>query len=184
MDTDRWKAIDELFEEMVSLGAGDRATFIDRVCVEDPSLRVELESLLASHSESEKFLEAPAVEQVAESVVASSGKDLASGQTIGQYRVISELGKGGQGAVFKAFDTKLNRTVALKTLPPDLSIDNTARKRFEREAQLASALDHPNICTVHDLTVVDGTHFIVLQYVDGKNVRQLVNGRPLELKSG
>ena len=93
-------------------------------------------------------------------------------------------GAGGQGAVYKALDTKLGRTVALKLLPPELTtVDDTSRKRFRREARLASSLDHPNICTVHDLMEVEGATFIVMQFVAGRNVRQLVKGRPLKIRS-
>ena len=90
---------------------------------------------------------------------------------------------GGQGAVYKAVDNKLGRTVVIKVIPPELSSKETNLKRFEREARLASSLDHPNICTIFDLDQQDGMHFIAMQYVEGKNVRQLVAGRPLELKT-
>ena len=89
----------------------------------------------------------------------------------------------GQGAVYKATDTKLGRTVVIKVLPAELTVKEANLKRFEREARLASTLDHPNICSIYDLDEVDGMHFIAMQYVGGKNVRQLVKGRPLELKS-
>jgi serine/threonine protein kinase/tetratricopeptide (TPR) repeat protein len=105
------------------------------------------------------------------------------GKTLRSYRITEKLGAGGQGAVYKAVDTKLGRTVVIKVLPPDLTIKNANLKRFEREARLASTLDHPNICGIYDLDEVDGTHFIAMQHVEGKNVRQLVAGRPLELKS-
>ena len=90
---------------------------------------------------------------------------------------------GGQGAVYKATDIKLGRTVVIKVLPPELTAKEANLKRFEREARLASSLDHPNICTIFDLDVVEGVHFIAMQYVEGRNVRQLVSGRPLELKT-
>jgi len=90
---------------------------------------------------------------------------------------------GGQGEVYKATDIKLGRTVVIKVLPPELTAKQANLKRFEREARLASSLDHPNICTIFDLDVVEGVHFIAMQYVEGRNVRQLVNGRPLELKT-
>lgn len=99
------------------------------------------------------------------------------------YRVLEKLGAGGQGAVYKALDTKLHRTVVIKVLPPEMVERTVYLKRFEREARLASSLDHPNICTIFDLCMADGIHFIVMQYVEGRDVRQLVNGRPLELKS-
>ncbi|PWT88133.1 MAG: hypothetical protein C5B55_13615 [Blastocatellia bacterium] len=105
------------------------------------------------------------------------------GKTLHNYRVTEKLGVGGQGAVYKATDQKLGRTVVIKVLPQELTAKEANLKRFEREARLASSLDHPNICTIFDLDEIDGVHFIAMQYVEGKNVRQLVAGRPLELKT-
>jgi serine/threonine-protein kinase len=105
------------------------------------------------------------------------------GKTLRNYRITDKLGVGGQGAVYKAVDTKLGRPVVIKVIPPELSSKEANLKRFEREARLASSLDHPNICTIFDLDEVDGVHFIAMQFVEGKNVRQLVAGRPLELKT-
>ncbi|HYJ85313.1 MAG TPA: protein kinase [Pyrinomonadaceae bacterium] len=105
------------------------------------------------------------------------------GTTLGNYKILEKLGAGGQGTVYKAIDSKLGRTVVIKVLPEELVAKEANRKRFEREARLASSLDHPNICTIFDLNVIDGVHFIAMQYIDGRNVRQLVNGRPLQLES-
>src|SRR5436190_2273354 len=105
------------------------------------------------------------------------------GQLFGNYKISAKLGAGGQGTVYKAVDQKLGRTVVLKVLPAELTVRETNLKRFEREARLASALDHPNICTIFDLDEVNGLHFIAMQYVEGRNVRQLCNGRPLEIES-
>ncbi|HQU83617.1 MAG TPA: protein kinase [Pyrinomonadaceae bacterium] len=105
------------------------------------------------------------------------------GSKINQYLIQEKLGAGGQGTVYKALDTKLNRTVVIKVLPPELTAKTANFKRFEREAQLCSQLDHPNICTIYDYHEANGIYYIAMQYIDGKNVRQLVAGRPLELKS-
>ena len=105
------------------------------------------------------------------------------GQTIGSFKITHKIGAGGQGTVYKATDTKLGRAVVIKVLPTELTGKDTNLKRFDREARLASSLDHPNICTIFDLGEQDGLHYIVMQYVEGRNVRQLVNGRPLELDS-
>src|SRR4029078_5092294 len=105
------------------------------------------------------------------------------GKSLRNFRITDKLGVGGQGAVYKATDTKLDRTVVIKVIPPELSAKQANLKRFEREAKLASSLDHPNICNIYDLDEVDGVHFIAMQFVEGKNVRQLVAGRPLELKT-
>src|SRR6266852_1078777 len=105
------------------------------------------------------------------------------GQTLGNYKIQQKLGAGGQGTVYKATDQKLGRTVVVKVLPAELTVKEANLKRFEREARLASALDHPNICTIFDMDETNGLHYIAMQYVEGKNVRQLCNGRPLELDS-
>jgi eukaryotic-like serine/threonine-protein kinase len=105
------------------------------------------------------------------------------GTTLGNYKILEKLGAGGQGTVYKAVDAKLGRTVVIKVLPQELVAKAANLKRFEREARLASALDHPNICTIFDLNEIDGVHFIAMQYIAGRNVRQLVNGRPLQLES-
>src|SRR5256714_1353698 len=105
------------------------------------------------------------------------------GAKLGNYRILEKIGAGGQGTVYKATDTKLGRAVVIKVLPPELTVKEANLKRFEREARLASALDHPNICTIFDLNELGGVNFIVMQLVEGKNVRELVNGRPLDLRS-
>jgi phosphate binding protein len=105
------------------------------------------------------------------------------GKNLLHYEILEKIGAGGQGAVYKARDTKLGRTVVVKVLPPDMTVTQVNLKRFEREAQLASSLDHANICTIFDLGEADGVQFIAMQHVEGKNVRELVNGAPLELAS-
>jgi serine/threonine-protein kinase len=105
------------------------------------------------------------------------------GTTLGNYKILEKIGAGGQGTVYKAIDSKLGRAVVIKVLPQELTAKVANLKRFEREARLASALDHPNICTIFDLNEIDGVHFIAMQYVEGRNVRQLVNGKPLKLES-
>ncbi len=103
------------------------------------------------------------------------------GTTILHYRILKEIGKGGMGVVYKAEDTKLHRTVAIKVLAADLGGDEKARTRFMREARAASAIDHPNICTVYEINEVDKVLFFVMQYIDGKTLKKLVAGRPLPL---
>jgi len=105
------------------------------------------------------------------------------GSTLGNYKILEKLGEGGQGTVYRAIDSKLGRPVVIKVLPAELTAKEANLKRFEREARLASALDHPNICTIFDLNEINGIHFIAMQYIEGRNVRQLVNGRPLSLES-
>jgi tetratricopeptide (TPR) repeat protein len=184
MDRDRWQEIKRVFEEALERAPDERLDYVTKVCQGDETLVQEVSSLLRSLDDAQDFLEQPAVGEVADQITAGPARGYAKGQRVAHYRIISELGAGGQGTVYQALDTKLGRTVALKLLPPEMaSIDDTSRKRFRREAQLASSLDHPNICTVHDLIDVDGASFIVMQFVAGQTVRQLVEGRPLEVRT-
>jgi len=173
MTPERWQQINDLFQNAVELQPGQRAAFLDEVCSTDAPLRSEVESLLASDGHEWKLLEKPALE-VAAPLLADDQPQFPPDQNIGRYKVVSLIGRGGMGEVYLATDEKLNRRIALKLLPIDYIRNKDRLRRFQLEAQAASALNHPNILTIHELGEVDEKLFIATEFVDGETLRQRI----------
>lgn len=181
MTPERWKQIEDVMLAALRCPPGERATLLDEACGDDASLRMEVESLLASEQGAQKFLELNALHDI--SVIKLTGSNSLGDDRIGAYSLETQIGSGGMGEVYLARDVRLGRKVALKLLDPNLIGDSISRTRFLQEARLASALDHPNICTIHEVGEASGRLFIAMQYVEGDGLRRLIRGRPLSLKS-
>jgi serine/threonine protein kinase/Tol biopolymer transport system component len=180
MKPERWRQVDQLFQTALEHSPEERAEFISEACGDDDSLRREVEALLAADGQAGSFIEAPAYAVGAPLIV---GDDMQSllGKSIGHYRIISLLGKGGMGEVYRARDVRLGRDVAIKVLPKIFSHDAERLRRFEREAQAASALNHPNIITIHETGQFGDTHYIVTEYVEGETLRRLMAAGNMKL---
>ena len=171
MTTDRWEQIKRLFHESLKHEPAQRSAFLERVCDGDKFLRSEVESLLVSHMQADSFIETPASD-VAAALLAEDQAELAAGQMLHNFKVLTVLATGGMGQVYLADDTRLGRKVALKLLPPRFTVDSDRVHRFEREARAASALNHPNIVTIHEIGQTDSIHFIATEFVDGETLRE------------
>jgi len=179
MKPERWQEIEQLYHSALKREASQRAAFLKEACAGDEALRREVESLLACQAQAESFIEAPVLE-VAAKVLADDQGDSLIGRQVGAYQILSLLGAGGMGEVYRARDTKLDRTVALKLLPAEVAADEDRMRRFLREAKAASALNHPNVAHIYEIGEAEGMSFIVMEYVEGQTLAAKIHGRPLE----
>jgi serine/threonine protein kinase/Tfp pilus assembly protein PilF len=173
-----WENLKEIFHSAVMLPTNERAAYLDEACNGDLSLRRRVEELLRSHEETRNFVDTPAYQAAAEML--TEGLELKAGSTVAHYRVLSLLGEGGMGRVYLAEDTKLHRKVSLKFLSADVTKDHERLRRFEQEARAASALNQPNIITIHEIGEEDGHQFIAIEFIDGQTLRERLRS-PLDL---
>ena len=177
MKQERWQQIKQIYQEALDSEPSRREAFLKEACTGDEGLRKEVESLLACQPEAMNFMESPAMELAAKALAQDqmnvSSIELA-GRTLAHYRLVEKIGAGGMGVVYKAHDTHLDRSVAIKVLPAEAVADPERKRRFVQEARSASALNHPGIVTIHDVNQSDGIDFIAMEYITGKTLNQLI----------
>src|ERR1043165_3273711 len=179
MKPDRWQQLKQIFQSALERHPAERSAFLNQACGDDSALRTEVESLISSHDQAGDSIEIMAAE--AATKMLSAEQDSIEGKQSGHYRMLSRIGRGGMGEVFLAQDTRLNRKVALKLLRTDLSGNEDRLRRFQQEAQAASALNHPNILTIHEIGQHSSLVYIATEYVEGETLRQYMTGAPLTL---
>ena len=179
MANSHWKNLQEIFHAAIALPAGERASYLDKVCNGDIAFRSTLESLLESHEQTGHFVDVPAYQAAAEMLVEEV--ELKAGQMVGHYRILSLLGEGGMGRVYLAEDTKLHRKVSLKFLSANFTRDRERLQRFEQEARAASALNHPNILTIYEIGDAQGQRFIATEFIDGETLRERLRS-PIDIE--
>src|SRR5207244_8810275 len=171
MNPERYQRIQALLQSALERESDERGAFLNEACAGDDSLRRQVESLLVSHEQAGSFLESPAT-QVGAPLVTDARPKLTAGDALGPYRVLSQIGSGGMGEVYLAQDTRLGRKIALKLLSASFTNNDERVRRFRQEASAASALNHPNILTIHEVGQTDSAHFIATEFIDGETLRQ------------
>jgi len=181
MNPERWKQVEQLYHAALERAPDERAAFLAEACADDSDLRREVEELLHYDGTAESFMQGNALVVAAQELESEEPSQIAlqllAGQRIGAYKILALLGRGGMGVVYRARDERLRRDVAIKVLPASFAHDADRLRRFEQEAQATSALNHPNILTVHDIGNDEGAPFIVAELLEGAELRaQLESG--------
>src|SRR5256712_1837480 len=171
MTPERWQQLKQIFQSALERNPAERAAFLNQACADDPALRSQVESLIASHDQAGDSIEAMAAEAATEMLDDDQAVSIV-GKQISHYQVVSHIGRGGMGEVFLAHDTSLGRKVALKLLRSDFTRIEERLRRFQQEARAASALNHPNILTIHEIGHDGSLHFMATEYVEGETLRQ------------
>ena len=180
MTPERWQRIDKLFHSTLERPREERTAYLTQACGKDEAMRSEIEALIAAHECSGEFLDVAAYDAGKKELIELDHP--AVGQLLGRYRIIGTLGSGGMGEVFLAEDPRLGRKIALKLLPFGFTKDRERVQRFEREARIASALSHPNICVIHEMgDTDDGRRFITMEYIEGITLRQRLSQKGMSL---
>src|SRR5882724_3251090 len=183
MTPERWRQINDLFQSVAERAPEERAAFLEQACHADEGLRRHVESLIACDERAENFIESPVFE-VAPELLTNERAGAMVGELIGHYRIESLIGVGGMGEVYLARDEQLGRKVALKFLPEGLTADKMQLSRFKSEARAASALNHPNILTVHEIGTEGNRHFIAAEFIEGVTLRAWLARGKINLRDG
>jgi serine/threonine protein kinase/tetratricopeptide (TPR) repeat protein len=179
MSPERWQKINEVFEAALERPGEERSAFLARACADDAELRQRVQAMLDADKKTDLWLDRSPLEP---GLLVSLNSESFSGKMIGAYRLGRELGQGGMGVVYAAFDTRLERQVALKLLPTHLMNDPERARRFQREARAASALNHPNIITIYDFGEEAGYFYLASEFVEGHTLRALVGDAGVTLR--
>ena len=177
-----WQRLKKLFHSAVARDSATRTEYLDQACASDADLRKAADALVAAHMRAGSFMDDPVGTPEPSSSTPRSRPPLPAGIKVGPYEVVELLGAGGMGEVYRGRDTRLGRDVALKILPSDLAADAARRERFLREARIVSVLNHPHICTIHEVGSADGLEYICLEHIEGETLDVVARGGNLSLE--
>src|SRR5690348_3677803 len=181
MEAEKWQAIKRIVSDALELPLDERAAYVEVACARQSDLRQDVEAILRAHHVTDQFLEMPAV-RILGDLPAPDLPQSWKGATVGSYHIVEEIGRGGMGVIYKAEDTRLGRSVALKFLPQELAGDRDSRARFEREAHAASALNHPNICTIYAVDEYAGQPFIAMELLKGQTLKEVIQAGRIRIE--